>query len=56
VDDPRRGQGHCDLDAVRAEARAVSNIVGNVIAMIVLGKWEDGCDARQTRSELRVKG
>lgn len=42
------------VDRFLSEARAVINIVGNVIATIVVGKWEGECDAQKMRSELRL--
>jgi aerobic C4-dicarboxylate transport protein len=43
------------VDRFLSEARAVINIVGNVIATIIVGKWEDELDAQKMRSELRLK-
>ena len=40
------------VDRFMSEARAVVNVIGNVLATIVVGKWEGECDARTMQSEL----
>jgi len=40
------------VDRFMSEARAVINIIGNVIATLVVGKWEGEYDEAKIRSNL----
>ena len=40
------------IDRFMSEARALTNLVGNAVATIVVGKWTDELDTEQLRREL----
>ncbi|HEY3682773.1 MAG TPA: C4-dicarboxylate transporter DctA [Streptosporangiaceae bacterium] len=44
------------VDRFMNEARALTNIVGNVVATIVVSRWENDFDAGRARAELAGRG
>ncbi|MCS6856865.1 MAG: cation:dicarboxylase symporter family transporter [Sandaracinaceae bacterium] len=43
------------VDRLMSEARALTNAIGNTVAVLAISRWEGGLDVKQVRQMLRVK-
>jgi aerobic C4-dicarboxylate transport protein len=42
------------VDRFMSEARAVTNLIGNAVAVLVISRWENELDVERARNELRL--